>query len=390
MGRFQRALEKHSGSNFPVRCHCIRSSPFGSDVCRDSESLKGLTWSVGQTYQDLYAYSVENRSAFYDFCWKYFDIIHEGSYTTVVNESARMDSIPTWFQGVRLNFAENVLLSTGNGAAGGITKRGKEDDKIAVTEVREGKEEDEVRLTWGELRARTGKLMQAMKAAGVSKGDCVAVVASNSIDTLLVFLAVTALGGIFSSSSTDMGVDGILARLKQIKPRWLFMDDMARYNRKVIDLREKMANLVRGMEEVVEFQGIVAIPRFADRIADVSEVPKAQTFASFLAKRKSDALEFLKVDFGDPFLVVYSSGTTGQPKCIVHSVGGVLVNANKEGRLHHEMGEDSVVLQYTTTGWIMYLVAVQSLAFGARVVLYDGSPFVPDQSILIRLAGEQR
>ena len=355
-----------------------------------SRTLRALTQSNGQTYQDLYAYSVENRSAFYDFCWKYFDIIHEGNYTTVVDESARMDSIPTWFKGVRLNFAENVLFSSSNGSGSSMTKNGKEGDKIAVTEVREGKEEGEVQLTWAKLRVRTGKLMQAMKAAGVKKGDCVAVVASNSIDTLLVFLAVTALGGIFSSSSTDMGADGILARLRQIKPRWLFMDDMARYNRKVVDLREKMTRIVQGMEGIEGFQGVVAIPRFPDRIADVSGVPMARTLASFLAKRKSDTLEFDRVEFGDPFLVVYSSGTTGQPKCIVHSVGGVLMNANKEGRLHHGMGEDSVVLQFTTTGWIMYLVAVQSLAFGARVVLYDGSPFVPDPSILIRLAGEQR
>lgn len=328
--------------------------------------------------------------AFYDFCWKYFGIIHEGSYTTVVDESARMDSIPNWFKGVRLNFAENALFSSPTGSSALPSKKGKEDGKIAVTEVREGKAEGEVQLAWGELRLRTGKLIQAMKAAGVRKGDTVAVVSSNSIDTLLVFLAVTALGGVFSSSSTDMGADGILARLKQIKPRWLFMDDMALYNRKTIDLREKMAIIMQGMEGTKEFQGIVSIPRFPSRIADVSGVPKTQTLASFLSKRKSDALEFEKVDFADPFLVVYSSGTTGQPKCIVHSVGGVLLNAHKEGRLHHEIGEDSVVLQYTTTGWIMYLMAVQSLTFGARAVLYDGSPLVPDPSILITLAGEQR
>ncbi|KAL1953974.1 hypothetical protein VTO42DRAFT_1860 [Malbranchea cinnamomea] len=359
MGKFRRALEQHTGSRF-------------------------------ETFSDLYQYSINNRSAFYDFLWKYFGIIHEGSYTTVVDESARIDSIPAWFKGIRLNFAENVLFSTSAGSSSSPTKAGKEDSKIAVTEVREGKFERIVQLTWGELRGRAGKLMQAMKAAGVRKGDCVAVVASNSIDTLLVFLAVTALGGVFSSSSTDMGVDGILSRLRQIKPRWLFMDDTARYNRKTIDLREKMKSIVQGMQGIKEFQGIVAIPRFASQIADVSAVPKAQTLASFLAKRKSDVLEFERVNFSDPFLVVYSSGTTGQPKCIVHSVGGVLLNANKEGRLHHEMGEDSVILQYTTTGWIMYLVAIQSLAFGARAVLYDGSPFVPDPSILIRLAEEQR
>lgn len=343
-----------------------------------------------QTYQDLYQYSVENRAQFYDFCWKCFDIIHEGNYTTVVDESARIDSLPPWFESTRLNFAENVLFSSSRDSRAPLAKTGKEDGEIAVTEVREGMLEGVTELTWGQLRQRTGRLAQAMKAAGVGKGDCVAVVASNSIDTMLVFLAVTALGGIFSSSSTDMGADGILARLRQIKPRWVFMDDAARYNMKATELRSKMAEVVRGMEGIREFQGIVSIPRFESQIADVSGVPKTQTLAEFLSRAKNSNLEFERVDFRDPFVVVYSSGTTGQPKCIVHSVGGVLLNANKEGRLHHEMGGDSVVLQYTTTGWIMYLVAVQSLVFGARVILYDGSPFVPNPSILVKLAGEQK
>jgi acetoacetyl-CoA synthetase len=228
-----------------------------------------------------------------------------------------------------------------------------------------------------------------MKAGGVRKGDCVAVVASNSADTLLVMLAVTALGGVFSSSSTDMGADGILARLRQIKPRYLFMDDMAVYNGKTLDLRDKMQDIIRGMDGIREFQGIVSVPRFSEP-RDVSGVSKTQTLATFLTKAKSDVLEFERVEFADPFLVAYSSGTTGQPKCIVHSVGGALLNIHKEGNLHLGMTRDAVVLQYTTTGWIMYLVAVESLVFGARAILYDGSPFIPDPTILIRLAAEQR
>jgi acetoacetyl-CoA synthetase len=297
-----------------------------------------------------------------------------------------MDSIPHWFEGVRLNFAENLLFSP----SGSDSTAGKEDEKVALAEVREGAPEKAVYLTWGKLRKRTGRLVQAMKLHGVVRGDRVAVCASNSIDTLLVFLATTAIGAIFSSTSTDMGANGVLDRLLQIKPRWLFMDDLAVYNGKTVDLRAKMVDIAKGMEPVTEFQGVVSQPRFPSQPADISHVSRASLLADFLAKAPHDRLEFQRVGFRDPFLVVYSSGTTGQPKCIVHSVGGVLLSAHKEGGLHQELGPDSVILQYSTTGWIMYLATVQTLLFGSRVILYDGSPFVPNASLLIRLAEQER
>jgi acetoacetyl-CoA synthetase len=147
-----------------------------------------------------------------------------------------MDSIPRWFTGVRMNFAENILFSGDkNGRA--IVNADKADDKIAVTEVREGSFLEPIRhITWRELREQVGRLSNAMREWGVKKGDRVAIVASTSYDTLCVFLATTTLGALFSSSSTDMGVKGILDRLTQIKPRFLFMDDWAIYNGKKIDL----------------------------------------------------------------------------------------------------------------------------------------------------------
>ena len=297
-----------------------------------------------------------------------------------------MDSVPEWFSGVKVNFAENLLFSQRMGDVSG-----KEDDKIAVTEVREGYAKNAVHLTWGQLRQKTGALMQAMKANGVARGDRIAVCSANSIDTLLVFLASTALGAIFSSSSTDMGVKGVLDRLLQIRPRWLFMDDLAVYNGKTIDLRDKMKNIGHGMKDILEFQGIISQPRFASKPADIRSILKTWTLSDFIARAGGrDRLEFERVRFCDPFLIVYSSGTTGQPKCIVHSVGGVLLNAHKEGGLHMDLGLESVVLQYTTTGWIMYLSAIQTLLFGSRVVLYDGSPFVPNITALVTLSAQEK
>ena len=302
-----------------------------------------------------------------------------------------MDSIPRWFRGVTLNFAENVLFQ-GDGRGNATLSPGKEDGKIACTQVREGAfREPIVPVTWGELRRRVGRLAQAMRARGVRKGDRVALVASNSVDTLTVFLAVTSLGGLFSSSSTDMGVKGVLDRLTQIRPKFLFMDDWAVYNGKTVDLRAKMAEIVKGMGGVGEFEGVVVQARFLGREADVSRVPRAERWDEFLeAAQGREELVFERVEFSDPFLIVYSSGTTGQPKCIVHSVGGVVLNAHKEARLHRCIDETSSQLQYTTTGWIMYMSSVLVLLTGARMVIYDGSPFVPDVKDFVRLFGEQK
>ena len=261
----------------------------------------------------------------------------------VFDESARMDSIPKWFPGTRLNFAENLLFTSQPADRSKRSIYSKEPSKIAIVEVREGCSRIR-KYTWHDLRRLVGRMANAMRASGVKKGDRVAVVASNSIETLTVFLAVTSLGGIFSSSSTDMGVKGILDRMLQIKPRWIFMDDQAVYNEKTTDLRAKIADVAKGMEAVSEFMGCVTCPRF-DEPADVSNVPRTQTLAEFLKKAPNEDLIFERVEFSDPFLVVYSSGTTGIPKAIVHSTGGYLISSMKEGHVHREVGPDSTMLQ---------------------------------------------
>ncbi|KAF2734623.1 acetoacetate-CoA ligase [Polyplosphaeria fusca] len=322
--------------------------------------------------------------------WDLSGLIYEGSFDEVVDTSIPMDKIPHWFRGTHLNYAENILYSSLPGSPSIRTTTNKEDSKIATTEIREGN--TEVRnFTWGELRHRVGLLSNAFRAKGVRKGDRVAVVASTSFDTLICFLAITSLGGLFSSSSTDMGTKGILERLWQIRPKYVFIDDWAVYNGKTNDLRQKIKDIVEGIRSVAEFESVVTQPRFPGKPASVSGIPRTVTLDAFLeAAQGSDELRFERVAFRDPFLVVYSSGTTGIPKCIVHSTGGVLINVMKEGLLHREQGPNDVVLQYTTTGWIMYLVSIQCLLFGCRSVLYDGSPFQPDLTTFIRIVGEQR
>jgi acetoacetyl-CoA synthetase len=342
-----------------------------------------------QDYNALYQWSIKNRSEFWSFVWEQLPLIHEGQYETAVDESIPIQKNPDWFKGVRLNFTENILFSPGS-SAGSRSTAGKEDSKVAIHEVVESNIQPARDVTWRELRQKVGQFTQALKAAGVQKGDRVAVVASNSVECLVLFLATASLGALISTTSSDTGSRGILDRLTQIKPRWLFMEDAAIYKGEVIDLRSKIAQVVQGMHAVSEFQGAVAIPRFRGRPNDVADVPRTRTLDSFLAKAQSNELEFVRVGFRDPFLIVYSSGTTGQPKCIVHSTGGILITMGKEGRLHQNMDPQSTILQYTTTGWIMYLMCVASLVTGAKVILYDGSPFAPDGRFLIQLLGRQR
>ena len=344
-----------------------------------------------QDYEALYKWSCEHRSDFWHFALHYFPIVYTGKVPNpVVDERARIDTVPKWFQGVKLNFAQNVLFVGNNGRP--TKSPGKEDSKIACTEVREGSFLEPIRqTTWGELCDRVGRLSQAMRAHGISKGDRIALVSSNCLDTLTVFLATTTIGAIFSSSSTDMGSKGILERIIQIEPKYLFMEDWAVYNGNQIDLRPKMMEVLEGMKHSRGFRGIVAHARFPGKLADLSGLPSShvQTWDHFQAKAKSSELTFEQLDFGDPMIIVYSSGTTGQPKCIVHSVGGVVLSGHKESTLHRQVDHTSTQLQYTTTGWMMYMSSVQLMLMGARLIMYDGSPFTHDIKNFVRLIGEQ-
>lgn len=341
------------------------------------------------TFWDLYQWSINKRSAFWGDVFESSNLIHTGSAKRVVDESKRIDEVPRWFEGVQLGFAENILWSRGpNDASDAHGTVGKEDDKVAVTEVREGA--SEVRdVTWATLRRTVARFASALHTAGVGRGDRIVVVGSNSVDTLAVLLATSWVGAMFSSSSTDMGVSGILQRTVQINPRFIFMDDAALYNGRRVDLRGKMADIEAGMKGCDLFKGMISVRRSKEAL-DISNIPRTQKLDDFLSMGSGSPPPIVRLNFHEPILICYSSGTTGIPKAIVHSVGGILINYYKEGVLHEGMNSESVSLQYTTTGWIMYLACVGQLLAGARSVLYDGSPFQPDLQTFVKLIGDQK
>ncbi|TQV93116.1 acetoacetyl-CoA synthase [Cordyceps javanica] len=346
-----------------------------------------------QTFDELFAWSCSKRADFWGAVWDSQRAIHEGTYARVVDEAVPIDGLPRWFEGVRLNFAENYLYKRGGehgpGTRGTLDK---EDAKVALTEVREGGGEARD-VTWAQLRRDAGRLAAAMEARGVQRGDRVVAVGANSYTTLLVFLAATWLGGLFSSSSTDMGVNGLLQRTTQINPKFVFFDDGALYNGHVIDLRDKMAGMLKGLvAECSEFEAMIAVQRFDGAAYPTAHMERVERWEAFLAAGASHASppEFVRVGFQDPMVVYYSSGTTGAPKAIVHGVGPMLLSGHKEGTLHRRMEPADVMLQYTTTGWIMYMAGVGALIGGARSILYDGSPLKPDVGVLVRLVAKYK
>jgi acetoacetyl-CoA synthetase len=244
-----------------------------------SNRKRNLTMS---NFHDLHAWSVgPQRTDFWADMWDFSGLIYSGSYTTVVDTTAPMESIPHWFEGTYLNFAENVLFSVDPRDRSRTTTVGKEDEKVALTEIREGNV-DVRSMTFGEVRRRIGVLGNALRAKGVKKGDRIALVAGTSFDTFIVFMAVLSLGALFSSSSTDMGSKGILERLQQIRPKYVFIDDWAVYNGKTNDLRPKMKELVEGMRGVTEFEGLVVQARFPGKMADIRGVESAAGLDQFL------------------------------------------------------------------------------------------------------------
>ena len=322
-------------------------------------------------YAALHRWSIENRAAFWSAVWEYGAVIGERGEGPVLVDGDRMPGAK-WFPGARLNFAENLLRRRDD--APGIVFRG----------------EDRVRrsLSFSELHDAVSVLAQALLAAGVAKGDRVAGYLPNMPEAVIAMLATASIGAIWSSASPDFGVQGVVDRFGQIAPKVLFSADGYFYGGKRHDSIGRLAPIA---ERIPSIERIVVVPYTNDTTgaADLAPVEKAVTLDEFTTGRTPVDIVFERAPFDHPLYVMYSSGTTGAPKCIVHGAGGTLLQHLKELSLHSDVKRGERLLYFTTCGWMMWNWQVSALACEATLALYDGSPFHPDGNALFDYVAEE-
>jgi len=319
-------------------------------------------------YADLWQWSVDRPEEFWSRLWDFCGAVGEKG-TEILVDRDRMPGA-RWFPEARLNYAENLLQ--------------RRDDSEAL--VFWGEDKVRQRMTRAQLYAEVARFQSFLVAAGVGEGDRVAGYLPNLPETLVAMLATTALGAIWSSASPDFGVQGVLDRFGQIEPRVLVCVDGYWYNGKAVDCLEKNAEVVAQMPSLVK---TVVVPYLADRpeIGAIANAIGWNDIAAFDAQRE---VIFNRVTFDHPLFIMFSSGTTGVPKCIVHCHGGVLLQHLKEHQLHSDVGPGDRLFYFTTCGWMMWNWLVSGLACGATLLLYDGSPFAARGNVLFDLAEAEK
>jgi len=320
------------------------------------------------SYSDLHEWSVSAREAFWKSLWDFFGIIASKQPDTVLEQPQVMLE-SKWFNGARLNFAQNLLRYR--------------DDRTAI--VFKGEASPLARMTYAELYDEVAALAHSLRDMGVKAGDRIAGFVPNMIETVVAMLAATSIGAIWSSTSPDFGVKGVCERFGQIEPKVLFTADGYSYNGKVFNSLKKVSDIVQAIPGV---EKIVVVPYISEE-PEISNIPNTVLYREFLSWEKGSEMAFEQLPFDHPLYILFSSGTTGAPKCIVHGAGGTLLQHMKEQALHTNMKRDDTMFYFTTTSWMMWNWLVSSLAIGATIVLFDGSPFYPDPGALFRLAEEE-
>ncbi len=325
-----------------------------------------------QSYQQLHQWSVDNRANFWQEVINFCDLQFIDPPTAILNEVLReKDSILSaqWFSGGTLNYAANLLRHR--------------DNRIAL--IGRNEKGERRQLTYVELYAEVSKLINALTQLDIKVGDRICGVMPNCIETVIAFLATSALGAIWSSCSPDFGINGILDRFGQIEPRVLFCCDGYFYNGKTVQTLEKISDVAK---QIPSIEKIVVVP-FAQQTDKSVFESKQILWQDFITTAPTE-IDFIPTTANHPLYILYSSGTTGKPKCIVHSVGGTLVQHLKELVLHTDLTLDDRIFYFTTCGWMMWNWLMSSLAVGATVVLYDGSPMYPNTDAMFEIVEKEQ
>ena len=315
--------------------------------------------SIKTEYQDIWNWSVNNIESFWSLIWDFTEI--KGIKGNKISENLGLMPGAKFFPEAKLNYAENLLRTP--------------DDTIAIEEFREDGFSN--KLTRKELKTKALKMAGWMKRQGVKKGDRVCAYMPNCSETIITMLATSALGAIFSSCSSDFGIEGVIDRFEQIEPKILVSANGYLYNGKVIDRSEEIKTISKRLPSLEH----ILVVEYISSNKDIYNFPNFNTVF------QSDTLEsYVLCEFNDPLYIVFSSGTTGKPKCITHSIGGVLIQHAKEHLLHINLSEKQKIFYFTTCGWMMWNWLVGSLFCRSSIVLYEGSPFYPNPEHLWEIA----
>jgi acetoacetyl-CoA synthetase len=320
---------------------------------------------VTEGYHDLWRWSVGDLEGFWASIWAFFEVRASAPYERVLGSRAMPGA--EWFPGARLNFAEHVF-------------RGRDAGVVAVRHASELRALSEA--TWGELEEDTRRLAAALRASGIGPGDRVVAYMPNVAEAVVAFLACASVGAVWSSCSPDFGARSVVDRFAQIEPRILFAVDGYRYGGRDHDRLE----VVRQLQEAMPGLERTVVLGYLDPEPALERLRGATRWENFLASGADMPLEFAQVAFDDPLWVLYSSGTTGLPKAIVHGHGGILLESLKQLNLHVDLQRDDRLFWFTTTGWMMWNFVVAGLLTEASIVLYDGNPGYPDMGALWALA----
>ncbi|MCG9629438.1 acetoacetate--CoA ligase [Vibrio sp. Isolate30] len=325
------------------------------------------------SYSALHQWSIKHPQRFWHQTWAFCGVVgSQGSEISILGDPRWQQSQPNrdtqWFPDAKLNYAENLLKHAHQ-----------QPDALAIWF--ENEQGAQAQYTWQTLYDEVSRVQQWLMACGVTKGDTVAAYTPYLPEVVIAMLAATSLGATWTSTSPDFGVESVLERFGQVQPKVLFTCDGYSFNGKHFDMSEKnraLSQQIQGLKEVcqISYIGTDSAPTFSSH----------HNWQEVVSSYQAHPIEFAQVSFNDPLFVLYSSGTTGKPKCIVHSVGGTLLNHLKEHQLHCDIKPNERVFYYTTCGWMMWNWHVSSLASGACLVIFDGSPMCPNPNVLWDLA----